>query len=171
MGLLRKLFGRKREAVDVGRLDLNKLQLTINEYGAIIERQSKTGSVVYDESALPLPKEDLRKALLMLIASIKDTQSRDQLKAGYLMLADFQVGVGSRTIAIDPQADAATVAKQAVGESTPASPAERAAPSRARVSLCSASARRLTHPSTSAKRASGCFRISASSSASVAILR
>jgi hypothetical protein len=113
MGLFRKLFGSKREAVDAGRLDLNKLQRTINEYGAILERQSKTGSVVYDESVLPLPKEDLRKALLMLIASIKDTQSRDQLKAGYLMLADFQAGIGSRTIAIDPQADAATIAKQA----------------------------------------------------------
>lgn len=120
MGLLRRLFGRKREAVDVGRLDLNELQRIVNEYGAVIELQSRTGSVVYDESTLPVPKEDLRKALLMLIASVRDTQSRDQLKAGYLMLADFQAGVGSRTIKIDPldltadpQAVAAKVAKQA----------------------------------------------------------
>jgi hypothetical protein len=120
MDLFAKLFGRKRPTVNVTTLDLNGLLRLVSEYGAVVEEQSQTGSVVYDESTLPVPKEDMRKALLMLIASVKDEERREQLKAGYLALADFQAGVGSRTIKIDPldpaddlQASAAKVAMQA----------------------------------------------------------
>ena len=46
-----------------------------------------------DEEELPESKERIKQALLIRLAEEKDEQTREQLKEGYLSLANYQAGV------------------------------------------------------------------------------
>jgi hypothetical protein len=56
---------------------------------------SSRKSLLSDVSELPYPKPVIKAALIVAIAVTKDAPMREQLKSGYVMLADWQEGVGS----------------------------------------------------------------------------
>jgi len=71
---------------------------------------------VADASKLPVGKEFLKTALIILISTSNDNGAAEQLKAAYISLAYFQHGVGSDNIMIDSTARAAKSAVPDDGE-------------------------------------------------------
>lgn len=62
--------------------------------GRYAELMEKHGGTYMDESWLPLDKPGMKSMLKLALASEKDEKHREWLKAGWLMLADFQPGIG-----------------------------------------------------------------------------
>lgn len=73
----------------------------IKAYGAALEAHATSGSAVSDVSKLPAPKDTMRTALFAAISVAEDKVLREQLKGAYVMLADFQPGVGAHVIKIE----------------------------------------------------------------------
>ena len=57
---------------------------------AVLSRKS----MISDTSELPYPKPVIKAALIAAISLTKDSKMREQLKTGYVSLADWQEGVG-----------------------------------------------------------------------------
>lgn len=120
MSIFTRLFGQKKNVETPKKITKEGLYAVAAAYGLALEKHAASGSLVSDESKLPMPKPMLRIALLGLIRLEKDAKQREQLKAAYLMLADFQPGVGTAAVRIsgvstsgDIQAEAARIADEA----------------------------------------------------------
>jgi hypothetical protein len=103
-GHLETLHGKDDGSQSSGesKSSFNAMQDIVRRYGRTLEAHATRGSIVSDVSMLPIPKDDLRKVLITLITAMPDGPQREQLKSGYMMLPDFQPGVGTRIIKIDP---------------------------------------------------------------------
>ena len=73
----------------------------IQAYGRILEHSAPTPGCIADASKLPFPKERIREALKRAIGTTADERSRQQLGTAYLLLADWQPGVGKEAVGID----------------------------------------------------------------------
>jgi hypothetical protein len=103
MGLLSRLFARKpTEPRQPTKGEV--ITTLINAYGAALTAHSESGSAVSDISRLPAPKDTMRAVLIAAISAAEDKAFREQLKGAYVMLAEFQPGVGSPVIKIDTDA-------------------------------------------------------------------
>lgn len=100
MRWLRSLFGGSTKSTDAQRLVAAAGDL-VAAYGEALEAQANSGSMFSDTSALPVKKETIKAALKLLIRVNTDTQKREQLRAAYLMLANFQPGVGDQILTLD----------------------------------------------------------------------
>jgi hypothetical protein len=70
----------------------------INAYGkAIMDRKTQFGEL----SDLPYPKERIKQAIIHGIKEGDDPKVREQLKAAYVTLAEWQAEFGSRAGALD----------------------------------------------------------------------
>lgn len=81
MGWLGRLFGgRERQALDI--------ETVIAAYGKVLD---KPGAVQRDVSELPYDKSVIDRALIVAIQNFPEGVMREQLRAGYMMLANYQV--------------------------------------------------------------------------------
>lgn len=92
---LDKLFGRRRPQ----KLGLEDL---VRRYGVVLERN--TSSIIRDVSELPATKKEMRAALKTAISLTPPGAMREQLRNGFIMLADFQDLKACRRANLDPQA-------------------------------------------------------------------
>ncbi len=86
---------------DIDAALLNQADLIINAYGKTLEYLAPGPGCVADEEKLPFPKAKIKAAIKMLLHCAPDASQRYLLEFGYLHLADFQPGVGSRNIGLD----------------------------------------------------------------------
>ena len=61
----------------------------VNAYGTVLAEPSALG-VVRDARSLPYSKSEIKKALLVAPGVVRDSPLREQLRAGYISLGDFQ---------------------------------------------------------------------------------
>lgn len=61
----------------------------ITAYGAVLAKRSPLG-IVRDIRSLPYPKPQIKEALKIALALTVDADMRQQLKIGFISLADFQ---------------------------------------------------------------------------------
>lgn len=81
---------------------LSQAELIINAYGKTLEYLGPVpGSSVADEQKLPFPKAQIKSAIIFAIRANPDKKQQEILKTGYLCLADFQPGVGSKNIGFE----------------------------------------------------------------------
>ncbi|SRR5579875_230555 len=66
-----------------------------SRYGEILERGT---ALIYDVSALPLPKADMKHALKYAWRVAPSDEVRDAIQACFVLLGQFQEGVGSTPI-------------------------------------------------------------------------
>ncbi len=93
MGIFDRLFGRATGALPKSMTD-NEAMKVINAYGkAIMEKKSVFG----DLSALPYPKARIKEAIIHGIKESDDPKFREQLKAAYVALAEWQQGSGDQS--------------------------------------------------------------------------
>ncbi len=102
MGLLSFLF--RRDTPRAPRSDLTPAvaEKIVNAYGAAMASKR---SVLADISGLPYSKERIKAALLVALSMTRDANMRERLKAGYVSLADWQAGIGSRPNPFDKTQD------------------------------------------------------------------
>ncbi len=75
-------------------------EVVVTAYGAILESGPVPGTVA-DDSELPFPKETIKQALLLLLRTRSDPKLREHLKSGFILLADWQSGVGPVRLGVD----------------------------------------------------------------------
>jgi hypothetical protein len=73
----------------------------VQEYGAVLASSALTRGLVADTRNLPHPKERIKQALVFALRSTKELQMREQLKSAYILLANYQEGVGDTTVGLD----------------------------------------------------------------------
>jgi hypothetical protein len=73
----------------------------VQAYGAILQHSAPAPGCVADISKLPYPKEQIKQALITALRLTKDAPVREQLKGGYVLLANWQPGVGSTDLGLD----------------------------------------------------------------------
>lgn len=76
-------------------------QKIVQDYGAALGSSAPAPGCVADVRNLPHSKERIKQALVFALRLTKEPQMREQLKVGYISLADWQEGVGNETVGID----------------------------------------------------------------------
>ena len=67
------------------------VQKIINDYGAAIEFRKSTFA---DVSELPYPKPVIKAAMIAAMQIVQDENAREALKTNFVLLADWQEGIG-----------------------------------------------------------------------------
>jgi hypothetical protein len=102
MGLLDRIFGRaKGEQRTPTEMTPKAAEKIVQDYGAVLGSAAPAPGCVADVRSLPHPKERIKQALVFALRITKEPQVREQLKIGYISLADWQEGVGSETVGMD----------------------------------------------------------------------
>jgi hypothetical protein len=92
MSIFDRLFRKAAIARSTRMTDDDAMKI-INAYGkAMMDRTSAYSEV----SALPFPKSRIKEALIHGIKEGDDPKFREQLKAAYVALAEWQAGLGDR---------------------------------------------------------------------------
>jgi hypothetical protein len=76
-------------------------QKLVQDYGAVLGSSAPAPGCVADVRNLPHSKERMKQALVFALRLTKEPQMREQLKSGYISLADWQEGVGNERVGID----------------------------------------------------------------------
>jgi len=114
MGLMDRIFHRARAdtsngiglAFASGERAFAHAEKVVQDYGAAMHAKRAEGhGCIADVQALPHSKERIKQALVLLLGATDDAQFREQLKSSYLLLADWQQGVGDAMVGIAPTAD------------------------------------------------------------------
>jgi uncharacterized protein (DUF2141 family) len=92
------MFGRQQRVNTPAKMTLAEAQRIVNEYGTALASKK---SMVNDASGLPYSKSKIKAALISAIVATEDEVMRSNLKAGYIALADWQDGIGSRGQLLD----------------------------------------------------------------------
>ena len=74
----------------------------VQAYGRLLETDAPVDGTVADTNKLPYPKQKVKEALLAALLTTPDERMREQLKVGYIYLADWQDGVGDANRGFDP---------------------------------------------------------------------
>jgi hypothetical protein len=92
MSIFDRLFSKAAIAPSTRMADDDAMKI-INAYGkAMMDRTSAYG----DLSTLPYPKSRIKEALIHGIKEGDEPKFREQLKAAYVALAEWQAGLGDR---------------------------------------------------------------------------
>jgi hypothetical protein len=73
----------------------NLAERIIQEYGTSLENHRPFSLSALDASNLPYPKEEIKKALIFGLRTASDSQRKEKLRVAYLLLANYQEGVGT----------------------------------------------------------------------------
>ncbi len=103
MGLLDWIFGRTKDNQQHTSAGMTHevAEKIIQDYGVVLESFAPAPGCVADVRNLPHSKERIKQALVLALRLTKEPQMREQLKIGYISLADWQQGVGKGTVGID----------------------------------------------------------------------
>lgn len=92
---------RKAQVAEaVGSMADRKAAEIVHRYGKIRLIDAPEPNAVVDEGKLLDSKGRIKKALLWCLAEEEDEQIREHLRTGYVLLANFQPGVGEENIAV-----------------------------------------------------------------------
>lgn len=75
----------------------------VQAYGKVLEESQIGLGIVADVKELPFSKEQIKKAIVLAIKNTDDIKIKEQLKVGYLSLADWQENVGETHQGFDPR--------------------------------------------------------------------
>ncbi|SPE27218.1 hypothetical protein SBBP1_400006 [Burkholderiales bacterium] len=115
MGLMDRIFHRAKVdtltgwgvALGSGEKAFTHAVKIVQDYGAVMRwKRSAAQGCIADVQGLPHPKERIKQALALLLGASDDPQFREQLKSSYLLLADWQEGVGHEMVGLRPETDA-----------------------------------------------------------------
>lgn len=91
MGLFSRLFGNQPTVPSSSNTPPN---VVVAEFGALLGTRAPAPGCVADATELPYPKEEIKRAILVILTETTDSQLREHLKFTYVSLADWQAGVG-----------------------------------------------------------------------------
>jgi hypothetical protein len=91
----------------------------VREYAASLAASKASLDGVADENKLPHPKRYIKEALIIALRATTDEDRKKQLRAAYVLLAEWQPGVGAEPVSSDfgamqPGASVEDLARQIV---------------------------------------------------------
>lgn len=93
MGLIKYLFGRKKDYSE-SPMSLEQATEIVWAYGDVLENSTPAPGTVADTSRLPYSKPVIKQALIVMLQSVENPRIQEYLKTAYVLLADWQEGVG-----------------------------------------------------------------------------
>lgn len=90
-------FMRPKKEKALHDLNLGQIENIVQSYGQCMV-SNPNNNILRSTKELPYPKKIIKSALLMAIKLTEDRQIKEQLKSGYLMLADFQDDLNDKTM-------------------------------------------------------------------------
>ena len=99
MGYLARLFGSRDRSANTMTLEL--ATRIVRDYGATLVSAAPPPGCVVDSRYLPHPKDSIKQAIVIALSFTSDQQMRDELKDGYISLADWQDNVGDKPVGLD----------------------------------------------------------------------
>ena len=100
MGIFSSLFGGNKEPSD-SSMSVEYATKIAGAYGNILENNAPVPGTFADTSKLPYPKPIIKQALTLLLSSNTDMQINEHIKTAYLLLADWQEGIGPTNVGLD----------------------------------------------------------------------
>ena len=98
MFLLSRLFGQRKAPAATNSTPPN---VVVADFGEVLATRAPVSGTVADVSELPYPKEQIKRAIVIMLAATTDSQLREHLKFAYASLADWQGGVGPMHQGVD----------------------------------------------------------------------
>lgn len=98
MGFFSRLLGDRPKPTLFSSTSSN---IVVADYGEVLETRAPAPGCVADVTELPYQKDEIKRAILMMLGVITDSQLREHLRFAYVSLADWQVGVGTRHLGLD----------------------------------------------------------------------
>jgi hypothetical protein len=92
VGLFARLFRRSTPPSATRQFSVDDIEKIVHAYSSVL---SSRKSMISDASELPYPKPQIKAALIAAITTAQDAKMREQLKAAFVSLADWQEGVGA----------------------------------------------------------------------------
>jgi hypothetical protein len=94
----------------------------VQTYAKTMETATPVPGTVADTKELPYSKLDIKNAIIKALLSTDDPQTKEHLKVGYVMLSDWQEGVGETnqgidTTSLDMSLDAVSLAQSVLEQS------------------------------------------------------
>lgn len=100
MGIFSSLFGNNKKTSD-SPMSVERATEIASAYGNVLENNAPVPGTFADTSKLPYPKPIIKQALTLLLSSNSDIQIKDHIKTAYLLLADWQEGIGPANAGLD----------------------------------------------------------------------
>jgi len=100
MGIFSSLFGNNKKTSD-SPMSVERATEIASAYGNVLENNAPVPGTFADTSKLPYPKSIIKQALTFLLNSNTDKQVKNHIKTAYLLLADWQEGVGPTNVGLD----------------------------------------------------------------------
>ena len=98
MGFLSRIFGTSPATTAPG---YTPPEVVVADFGNLMATRAPAPGMVADATELPHPKEEIKRAILVLLSQVKDRDMQESLKVAYFCLADWQIGVGPRHLGAD----------------------------------------------------------------------
>lgn len=111
----------ERKGSNAGSSETDFLQV-VRAYGKALETEAPTPGTVADVKKLPYPKQVIKDAIVTALRRMTDSQTKEQLKVGYLCLSSWQEGVGEANqgfdvLSLDMSQDTESLVKAALEQS------------------------------------------------------
>lgn len=97
MSIFSRIFGNKKEPA----ASKTAPNVIVAEFGELLGTRAPAPCCVADVDELPYPKKDIRVAILLMLAATRDPKLQEHLANAYVVLARWQVGVGSTHKGLD----------------------------------------------------------------------
>lgn len=103
MGLMNRILHREAKgfphegakAFVLDQKGLRRAEAVVRDYALATRRVAAAGhGCITDAAGLPHAKKDIKNALALVLRATDDPTLRERLKSSYLLLADWQDGVG-----------------------------------------------------------------------------
>lgn len=98
MSLFSRLFGNRSKPASSSGTPPNAV---VADFGELLATRAPVPGCVADVRELPYPKDEIKRAIVVMLGVTTDSQLREHLKFAYVSLADWQVGVGSTHQGLD----------------------------------------------------------------------
>lgn len=76
--------------------------VVVADFGDVLEKRPPVPGCVADVVELPYTKDEIKRAILAMLAVTNDPKLRESLRFSYFALAGWQAGVGTKRIGYDP---------------------------------------------------------------------
>ena len=100
VGIIRRILGKRSKDKLRPSMPVSDAVTIIQDYGRIMLNKSPAPFYISDVNKLPYPKDTIKQALMMALSANGKEQTMDVLKIGYMLLANWQQGVGEVDLSI-----------------------------------------------------------------------
>ncbi len=101
MSILKRLLSYCKPPPNSTLMSIETARSIVRDYAEFMETSRPLPGCVADVERLPHPKQRIKEAIGISLATATDESLIQELKCGYLMLSAWQIGIGEQTLGLD----------------------------------------------------------------------